>query len=348
MMTHEVLNAFRRQIKGCNWLGSPFTARILEVLADDWDRGGAMRELLPEWPGDPVADGLPLRVAGALHALALDGRDARLAAAYSLAAPSPIDVGQLRTAVLEALQRHADHVRTWLKSAPQTNETGRSAVLLGGFSVLAQQTGLPLRLFEIGASAGLNQLWDRYHYRLGMQDWGDKRSPVQIDSDWRGNAPTLLPHIEVAERAACDLSPIDITDTTHAARLASYVWPDQPLRLARLRGAIELARQAHVHVDRADAAEWVEQHLSRPPKEGMCTVLFHSITWEYLGLERQQRIVHALQKASAHATLNTPLAWLRLEFSASSPTTLLLTCWPGREERQLARAHPHGAWAQWI
>jgi len=348
MTTHEVLNAFRRQIKGCNWLGSPFTARVLEVLADDWDHGGATRELLPQWLGDPVADGLPLRLAGALHALVLDGRDAKLAAVYPPAPTSPVDVEQLRTAVLEALQRHADHVRTWLKNAPQTNEAGRSAVLLGGFSVLAQQTGLPLRLFEIGASAGLNQLWDRYHYRLGMQDWGDKRSPVQIDSDWRGNAPALLPHIEVAERAACDLSPIDITDTTHAARLASYVWPDQPLRLARLRGAIELARQAHVPVDRADAAEWVEQHLSQPPKEGMCTVLFHSIIWEYLGLERQQRIVHALQKAGAHATLNAPLAWLRLEFSASSPTTLLLTCWPGREERQLARAHPHGAWAQWV
>jgi hypothetical protein len=158
----------------------------------------------------------------------------------------------------------------------------------------------------------------------------------------------LSPQIDVARRAACDLAPIDVTDASQAERLTSYVWPDQPQRLARLRGAITLGRQAQVHVDRADAADWVEKHLPQLPRERLCSVLFHSITWEYLGSERQQRIAHALQAAGKRATPDRPLAWLRLEFSAASPTTLTLTCWPRGEQQLLAYSHPHGAWAQWL
>jgi hypothetical protein len=286
-------------------------------------------------------------MAGALHALVLAGHDPVLAAAYPPTA-TRLDPGQLQTAVLQALRNHADHIRDWLATAPQTNEIGRSAMLLGGFSILARQVQRPLSLLEIGASAGLNQLWDRYHYRLGTQRWGDERSPVHINADWRGRVPMLLPRIDVARRAACDLAPIDITNTAHAERLTSYVWPDQPLRLARLRSAISLARHARVRVDQADAADWVEKHLGHLPRERLCTVLFHSITWEYLGSARQQRITQALQTASREATLDRPLAWLRLEFSATSPTTLVLTCWPSGEQRLLAWAHPHGAWAQWV
>lgn len=159
-------DAFGTQVQWCRRLGAPFTARVIELLAEDWAAGGIVRALLPGWAGNPWDDAVALRLAGALHALVLQGRDEALTACY---ADQRLDGERdfaLRRAVLGALRRHPDVADRWLAQPPQTNEVGRSAALLGGFALIARHTALPLALWEIGASAGLNLLWDRYRYRL--------------------------------------------------------------------------------------------------------------------------------------------------------------------------------------
>jgi hypothetical protein len=339
-----LIDSFRKQIGWCEQLGSPFTARIVEALADDWQQGGALRELLPEWPGDPTHDALPLRVAGALHGLVLAGLDAELAALYP---PHAVAFGAATaTAIRRALREHPEQVRDYLRVAPQTNEIGRSAVLLGGFATLAQETGLPLAVLEIGASAGLNQWWDNYRYALASTTWGDAASSVIVRSDWQGTPPALPDRIAVARRAGCDVAPIDLRAAGAAQRLLSYVWPDQQERLARLRAAIELARAQPHTVRQADAAPWAEQQLAAAAG-GVVTVLVHSIVWQYLGDASRERIRAALARAGEQATRDAPLAWLRLEPSAAAGPQLKLTLWPGGERRVLADAHPHGAWVRW-
>ncbi len=91
--------------------------------------------------------------------------------------PHDATTEQLRAVVTRVVEEHRTYIETFLSSAPQTNEVGRSGVLVGGFLQIAKETGLPLRLLEIGASAGLNAVWDRYHYQLGAADWGDRRAP---------------------------------------------------------------------------------------------------------------------------------------------------------------------------
>lgn len=241
-MTAKLADAWARQIAYCDANGSPFTARVLEAAWADGQQGGALRELLADWPGDAWADALPLRVAGALHGLALDGSDTALAALY----PPVVDAFDAQRgpgAVRAALHVHRERVAAVLQSAPQTNEVGRSAVLLGGFATIAQATGLPLATLEIGASAGLNQLWHRYHYTLGATAWGDATSPVRIACDWRGHAPVLPEAMAVASHAACDMAPIDLAAPGAATRLASYVWADQRERLDRLFAAIAMAQR---------------------------------------------------------------------------------------------------------
>jgi hypothetical protein len=345
---NPLIDACREQVRWCDKLGSPFTARLLDALADDWLAGGPMRSLLPEQISDaPATDLVPLRLAGGLHALALSGRCPQLTALYP-----PAAARFAAEAIVPLLRRllvdEAEHLRGFLASAPQTNEPQRSAVLIGGYATIAGGTGLPLALREIGASAGLNLLWDRFHYHLGSQRWGDAASPVQIASEWRGKAPALPVSIAVADRRGNDLMPVDLADPQAVLRLRAYVWPDQAARAARLQGAIALARQRLPVVDAGDAADWVERELT-VPREGVATVLAHSLVWQYLPPATQARIGASLEAAATRARRAAPLAWLRMEFyAAGAPAELRLTLWPDGTERTLARAHPHGEWVEWL
>jgi hypothetical protein len=339
-----VLGAFAKQIGWCESLGSPFTAGLLTVLADDIAAGGTSAELAGAWPGDPVADALALRMAAALHALALTESAPALVACYP---PSVTTMEQSRSVVIRVVREHQTYIRTFLSSAPQTNEVGRSGVLVGGFLQIAKETGLPLRLLEIGASAGLNAIWDRYQYQLGAVGWGDPQSAVRIAPSWDGPSPAIDTPLRVIKRLACDIAPIDLEDSAQRLRLRAYVWADQRERLSRLESAIELARAYGPRVERADAADWVRTKL-REPAAASATVLYHSIMWQYLPSQTQADIRASLEDAGGRATGAAPLAWLRFEpLDSVSRPELRMTLWPGAHEVRLAIAHPHGSSVRW-
>ena len=339
-----MLAAFEKQIGWCEGLEAPFTASVLRLLADELGRGGPLLGMVSAWPGDPVADALALRLAGAFHALVLQGADPELAACYPPHGEGPV---RLRSALLAALERHGEFIRAFLRSPPQTNEVGRSAVLLGGFLSVASRTRMPLRLLEIGASAGLNMIWDSYRYRIGPMEWGDPASPVQLEPQWNGPLPPLTAPVCVAERAGCDVAPLDLACPEARLRLRSYVWPDQPERLARVEGAIGLAAGKRVMVERADAADWLSERLSALVP-GHSTVLYHSIMWQYMPIGTQAALRATVGRAGAAATMDAPFAWLRFEPpTARERPELRLTCWPGGQEEHLATAHPHGSEVAW-
>jgi hypothetical protein len=274
----------------------------------------------------------------------LSGRDAALAALY----PPRQERGDLARAVTDAIASHRDVIAEYLAVAPQTNEIGRSAVLLPGFAAIAQATQLPLTTFEIGASAGLNQLWHRYRYALGNLAWGDPSSAVLIRADWQGAAPLLPDRIAVASHAACDVAPIDLQREGAALRLMSYVWPDQRERLERLRAAILLAQRLQVRVEAADALTWAGEALATQ-RPGSATVIYHSVMWQYLPEPTRNGLRGLIEATGSHATRQAPLAWLAFEPPASDARMLLtLTLWPGGERRVLAEAHPHGQWVRWL
>ncbi|HWK46587.1 MAG TPA: DUF2332 domain-containing protein [Stellaceae bacterium] len=341
-----MIRSFETQIRWCDSLGSPFTARLLDLTHQDLQRGGVLAALLDHWPGDPVADAVPLRVAGALHALVLSGAESELAACYP-PHPAAEDADRLDSTLRDVLARRRSFIERFIASPPQTNEVGRSAVLLGGFLEIACATRLPLTLLEIGASAGLNLFWDRFAYRLGTVSWGDPASPVSLAPEWTGPPPPIDARVEVAGRAACDLAPVDLEDPDQRLRLKAFIWPDQAARLARLDGAIGLARAAGVRVEQSDAASWLRRRLAMPV-EGGTTVLYHSIMWHYMPAGTRAEITATVEAAAARATAAAPLAWLRYEpVAAGKPTELNLTLWPGEHRTRLATAHAHGSAVEW-
>ncbi|BFI95817.1 MAG: DUF2332 family protein [Rhodanobacter sp.] len=340
-----VLDAFAQQATYCREHGSPFTARLLRCAADGLARGEPVLRAIAAWPGDPVADALPLRLAGALHALVLEGRADALARHYPGAAGASDDAA-LWQAVAVALQTHPDVLSGYLASPPQTNEVGRSAVLLGGFMAVAARTGLPLRLLELGASAGLNLNWDRYRYRLGDVHWGDTGSPLELAPLWHGAAPPLA-GLRVASRMGCDLAPVDVAEDAQRLRLRSYVWADQRARMEQLDAALSVAKRHHPRVERAGADDWLERRLAEPAA-GAATVVYHSIFWNYLPAAAKARIGAAIAHAAQSADATAPLAWLRFEFDdPSCLPSLRLSLWPGALELHLADAQAHGQEVFW-
>jgi len=345
MIADGVLEAFQLQALLSPQLGSPLYGQLLEHATADLQHGGVIAEVVDGWCGHPVADALPLRLLGAVHYLVLDGAAPQLARYYPSAAGTP-RWPQTWEAFLEVVRAHRHFIRARLVRQLQTNEVNRSAALLGGFLHIAAHTGLPLRLFEIGSSAGLNLLWDRYRYAAGAHCWGNPTSPVLIQSQWHGAPKALAAAVRVDGRVGCDLHPMDLRNAEQVRTLESFVWPDQGERFTQLRAAIALARTDPPRVSRQTASAWLHDQLGAAPRD-VATVVFHSIMWWYLGEAEREAVTRVIAARGARASRTSPLAWLQLEVRSGEQADLAVRIWPGGEEQVLARSHPHGGEIWW-
>lgn len=184
------------QAEWCRQLGSPLTAALCEAFARDAQDGGIVAELAEGVAPPHRKRATSLRLAGALHYGVLSGRAPELAAQYTEAGDDWA-IEPLWTAAEAYLRRDRAHVAAFIMSDPQTNETRRSIALLPGFLEIAARFGGPFHVLELGASAGLNQNFERFNYAGG--DWsraGD--SGVDISTDWDAPVPDVSQVIEVA------------------------------------------------------------------------------------------------------------------------------------------------------
>lgn len=333
------------QAEGCEAVGSHLYASILRGVLADMAAGGVSERLLAPHDVDPFGSALALRFLGAVHRIVLEGRAPDLARLYpsaggDAAAGDPVPV------FLATVAQHEDEIRERLHDGVQTNEVGRSAALVGGFAEVQRRTGLPLRVLEVGTSAGLNLRFDRYAYDTGDHVCGDPGSPLVFRGWWEGTPPPLPDRLEVAERRGCDRSPIDATTGDGRLTLLSYVWPDQLDRIQRLEAALAIAASDPVEIDEADADEWVADQLAEA-RPGVATVVVHSIVMQYFGPERRDRFRHALAEAGGRATSDAPFAWLRMEPATVESAEVRLTLWPGGDDEVLAACGYHGHPVRW-
>ncbi|MEA3043064.1 MAG: hypothetical protein QOH47_902 [Sphingomonadales bacterium] len=339
-----VRTSFEIQADWCARLGSPFTALLCTALAATLDRSGAVGARVLDWPGDPSpgGDALALRLCGGLHFLVRAGAAPALAALYPPAALP--DAAALGEALAPLLQDEA--LLPWLERAPQTNEVGRSAVLMAGLLVAAARFRRPLALYELGASAGLNLQLDRYAFDLGGRAAGDPASAVRLAPAWAGRPPPAA-DVRIATRQGVDLNPFDVRRDRD--RLLAYIWPDQQRRLALAAAALGIAAADPPPVARGDAADWIERALAIPGPSGVTRLVMHSVSFQYFPAAVQARIVRHLARAGAAAAGEAPLAWLRFEKLADEEGySLRLRAWPDGGDRLLARAHPHASSIRWL
>ena len=304
---------FLRQASFCDGR-SPLYAALCRRLAGD----GRVDRIAPDlrWY-------LPLRLLGGLHYLVLAGR----------AALDDVD---------GALDEHGDFLaRHAAEQQVQTNEVQRAWALLPAF--LSLHDGRPFDLLELGPSAGLNLLWDRYAYRYRTGSWGVSALTLSGDDRIPPPAELLQREVRVVRRRGIDLSPVDVT-TGHGARvLESFVWADQTERLERLRRAIAILRAEPPELIRGDYADGLARLLAdRVP--GSHLVVFQTASTMYLTAEQLGRVGEALREAARHE----PLSYLgTANGAADSGYSLEVERRPAGSNERLAVFDFHGEWLEW-
>jgi hypothetical protein len=248
---------------------------------------------------------VPLRTAGALHALVLDGSDATLAAAYP---PAAVDDDTLWTRWTGRSPAMRDRILSALDRAPQTNEIRRSAILLPAlWWVLGKVGDRPVALSELGASAGLNLLLDRFAIETPGR-------PARTLGQPRAAAPGVARRRRLPRGPARGgprgrgPSPIDAGDPVDALRLMSYLWPDQPDRMAMTRGAIAMGP---TRPDEGDAAPWLARRCR--PRPGRLHVVYTTVAWQYFPPTRKSACTRSLETAGAVRPSDNPLAHVAFE-----------------------------------
>jgi hypothetical protein len=288
------------------------------------------RRLADEPLGDALVDGdyrwdTPLKVVGGLHYLVLAGR------------ASWDDVGRALVEEREFLRRYV------AEQGVQTNEVQRSWMLLPCFLEAARRLGAAsLDVVEIGPSAGLNLVWDRYGYRYENGAWGDPASPIVLSGEERTPVPAELLELapRVRSRVGIDLAPIDAASAEGRLLLRSFVWPDMTDRLERLDRAMELLSADPPPIVEGDVAERLPELLVG---DGPLLV-FETIALVYVPKEGRRRVDDAL----AEAGTRRPLAVVRTPPHEQAHSTLELEVRPDGRRDVVARADFHGAWIDWL
>jgi hypothetical protein len=252
----------------------------------------------------------------------------------------------LQAALSDTMREHEAFLMDWLNSPPQTNEIARSAPLIADAQLLADHFDMPLRLLELGCSAGLNLRWDLLSVETENGRLGPVDASLILKPDWRGEIPANR-GFTIAERSGADLNPLNPASNEDRLRLLSYLWPDQPERLARMRAGFELAKAFPAEIARGDAISWLGKKLAAATP-GQITTIFHTIAWQYFPPDVQAQGEEMIRARGAVATRDAPLVWLSMEADGRTPGAALdLHLWPGNHHIPLGRADFHGRWVKW-
>lgn len=314
----------------------------------------------------PETQQAPVLLLAALHHCVLDDPTSELAAWYPTvtSAPRPIDDPGLDDALAEFVEHHrATIVEVVATRHTQTNEVGRCALLLPAFSMMSTEMGA-LGHVDVGTSAGLTTLLDRYAYRYddGPLVAGPlaARPKLLIECSTRGSwpiDPATLTVPVIAASTGLDAKPIDLADDTSARWLEACCWPDQLDRVGRLRSAIAIARRHPPDLLAGDAVDAVREAIERLDDRVHPVV---TTTWMLSYLSPSQRLAFMAELDDVGSTHD--LSWVfaespneteeiphPAEVAGQDITSLVLVTWRGglRSVRPLGICHPHGYWVHW-
>lgn len=337
----DISKRLELQAQACAAMGSPFTAALIRAALSDYHRGGPIRDLLDSYPYYPRCG---LNLAGALHYLALDG-EPTLSKHY----PSLGGDGDGRAAWIAGraiLAEDRARVERVFTGVVQTNEPARSMPILGASLYIAAQFNLPIRIFEVGASAGLNLRFDRYRYEEPDWSWGDAGSALVLRNRSKQGRPKYLnANLKVVERRGCDLSPIDLGNKDDRLRLQSFVWADQADRLDRLRSAIEVAKETPVIIEAETFSTWLPREVRC--RRGYTTAIMHTVIEEHLSTNERVELYEVIAAIAEQASAHGPLAHISLELRHGSYYTNVRTWSSSSSETTICTSDGHAQGIVW-
>ena len=231
----------------------------------------------------------------------------------------------------------------------QTNTVRRSACLLPAFEYVSRAVDrAPLGLVEIGSSAGLNLLWDRYGYRYNGTAVGDEASPVQIDCEPRGEIEPPFPEDTppVGSRRGVDLHPLEVTDDADRRWLDALIWPEHGKRRANVRHAAELAAEQPPTIQEGDVLDILDGIVDDIPADQPVCLYNSYVLYQLSDAQRAD-----LYDLVSEFGTDRNIYWLSCEWAMdiASPTITLYRYEDGVHSAELlARFHGHGEWIEWL
>ncbi|HKN64533.1 MAG TPA: DUF2332 domain-containing protein [Gaiellaceae bacterium] len=285
---------------------SPLYERLALELADD--------PLLPvdvDWR-------YPLQLFSGLHYLVLAGR------------ASWEDVGA-------ALRNESEFLREWIATdRVQTNEPRRCWLLVPCFVEAARRTGAEeFDCIELGCSAGLNLLWDRYGYEYAR---GSVEGRPLFRGEERGRPVPVGEWPRVRSRVGFDLAPPDLHTDEGVRILQSFVWVGQEQRLADLEAAIAVWRHDQPRIVVGDMADELAKLVAGRPDDAPAPLLiWQTAALNYLPKERQARVRELVAQAGA-----TFVETWQPQDGSHDYYGLYV------DGDEIAHAEFHGAWIEWL
>ena len=252
---------------------------------------------------------------------------------------------------------HQDDILELIRTnRTQTNVVRRCTCLLPAFSIVQRESGLPLALIDIGASAGLNLNVDRYRYRYlrgGREEatWGHPDASVSLEAELRGGGPMpdLADNLVVWFRGGIDINPIDLSNEAELRWLRALIWPEHVERHQRLiDGAAELIRSP-IDLRGGDAAQLLPQMIADTPADAALTV-YSTVALYQIPTSGRERIFQTLLETSVERPVWLVTLELRIEdIDDQQEPTLAITRFANGERsiQLLAKSSPHGWWIEW-
>jgi hypothetical protein len=303
---------------------SPLYARLWRELADE-AQVGAIVGPSPPWDA-------PLRLMAGIHYLVLTG-----AATWE--------------EVEEVLRDQEGFLREWVATrGVQTNEVQRCWTLLPCFLEAARRTGArELDLVELGPSAGLNLVWDRYGYTFESGRWGPASPELRLAGEEERRVPPglLELHPTVRSRTGIDRSPIDVTSENAALLLKSFVWADQSERLRRLDAAVAAVRADLPDLVQGDIVERLPETLESLRNSDALTLVWETAVLGYVPEEGRRRVYDTIARFGQEH----PIAFVQTSRASSGVIAhygLTLQLSPDGVREELAFATHHGDWLDWL
>ncbi len=328
----------------------------------------------------PPEQRLPVLLLAVVHHLLLGGADHRLARWYPTVAgradaadgPAGAAGGSMESADAAGepyadfrdfvLGRRTEVTELLTTRSTQTNEIGRCAILRPAWAVVADEVRAPLGLVELGTSAGLNLLLDRWAYAYSPDGprYGDPSRDVLVEAESRGAPLPALGPVGLGTRIGIDLRPISVSDEQAVRWLLACVWPEQVTRFARLQAAIEVARTDPPRLVSGDIVAQLPAVAADVPADQHLAVQ-NSWVLNYLPAYERLRLLLLLDEIGSARDLS----WVSIESPDFMPdlhfpprpdgadnsdaSVAVLSTWrTGRKAvRRLADCHPHGTWLHW-
>jgi hypothetical protein len=225
--------------------------------------------------GQPV----PNLFLGTVHYLLLKGKEHNLKEYYQSIVESPRGIEDSFAHFKDFCQLYREEIISILKSKlVQTNEVRRCAYLYPSFCFIYNKVKKPLSLIEIGTSAGLQLLWDKYCYSYGNNEvYGNKHSNVHITAEIKGdNIPSfLLNSPPIASRVGLDLHINDLANSEDYLWLKSLIWPEHQERRELFENAANLFYKNPVKLIEGDGIALLADVVEQIP-ENTTICIFHT------------------------------------------------------------------------